>query len=278
MVCFVDRDSLGLTTKTFMKLIDKKVISHEEILQWAADKGFKWIEVRDNDAGMDKARLEGLLSLAKEHGLRLHYAWDGGDLLTEEDEILFRKGIMNAAVFGSGTCSRITLSVNSFKVGNFKRGYSKEEFDRLCNVILRYEKIAAEHYITIVYENAYESVEGDGKTFFGMRELMNAVPGMKITFDPGNFMNKEQVKTTYRWAEVRDFYMEFKSRIPYIHLKSTKNNVLIEKLAIDGDIDYSILFENSSPIDLFCIELPGIEDLEQCKANIEEAYSLITKK
>lgn len=265
------KKNIGITTRTFMQPILNGKITSEKLMKWAAGLGFQWIEIRDNGCEMSKAYLMGLKELGKSLGINLHYAWDGSDLLKTGDEELFKRGIDNAVIFGEGTFSRITIAGSAMKSVQSQRGYLKEDFGSLCKIIKKYNEFASSKKICIVYENSLESVAGDGVTYFGMRELMQTNGDMKMTFDPGNFLNRDQEKKLPTWDQVKEFYIEFKDRIPYIHLKSTKDNILTDNLVMDGDIDIRGLVCMASEKDIICIELPAQDELSVCYNNVEEA-------
>src|SRR5690348_5376857 len=135
---------IGITTQTFMNQLIRNEISTEEIIRWASKQGFSWVEVRDRDVGFGKPYLEEISGLAKSLGVKLHYAWDGGNLLKPDDEGLFSKGIENACVFGKGTLSRITIATSNIADIPSKKGYTEEEFNEICSKIQKYHSIARE--------------------------------------------------------------------------------------------------------------------------------------
>lgn len=266
------KKKIGFTTQTFMNQLASGEITTEAAVGWAATTGFAWVEVRDRNLCMDKPFLSRLNRLASASGIKLQYAWDGGNLLEPGDEDIFKMGIENASAFGKGVLSRITIAASRIANIPGKKGYSRSEFAEVCKVIGKYHKLAAEKDVTIVYENSVEPPWGDGETYFGIGEILTANKDIKLAFDPSNFLTKQSVRVLPEWEEAEAFFRKFREQIPYIHIKSTKDNVLQEELILDGDADILNLLRSAAPDTYICIELPTISDLEKSKHYVLKAF------
>ena len=88
-----------------------------------------------------------------------------------------------------------------------------------------YLRIADENRVKPVFENSHEPLRGrDGQA--GMSELLAAIPSMNLTFDPGNAMDREHNRSFCSAGDIRKFYEDYGDRLPYIHVKMTKGNIV----------------------------------------------------
>ena len=263
------RPGLGLTTNTFMNFIKKNEITNEQIIKWAHEYGFSWIEVRDPGLGMTVESLKQLQDVADSLHVRLHYAWDINDLL-HPNNTLFYRGVEKACIFGDKTYSRILIAPESIKNVAAKKGYTKIEFQKIVPLIEKYTEYAKDKGIIVCFENAFEPIQGDGCEYFGMSELLDAAKEMKTTFDPGNFTNQQQSRALPTAATVLEYTCKYKTQIPYFHIKTTVAYNLLPYLAHTQDFDMAaIVAELADAQDrLFCLELPASETLVETKANI----------
>jgi Sugar phosphate isomerases/epimerases len=268
---------LGFTTQTFMKLIETNAMSTGEALKWAAACGFSWVEVRDPFIGFSKKYISDLIGLGDSLGLKLHYAWDTCNLLDAGNADILEKGLNNAAVFGEGTFSRVTIAYQNIIDIPWKLGYTKEEFDKLRIAIKKCIHMADAKGIKIVFENGGEPLYGDQAGYYGIGELLDEIPDMKLAFDPANLLNKQETRAVPRWDEVIEFSCKFKDQIPYMHVKATKDNILLDNLILDGDIDYHGLMGCVRDGTMICLELPSISDKELCMKNVLDAMHLLSK-
>jgi sugar phosphate isomerase/epimerase len=226
-------------------------------------------------AGMEEKQLRELDATCGALGLGVHYAWDGSDLLSSSDEELFKRGLRNASRFRAARYARITIAGGVFKAGPSRKGFMQEEIRFLAQRVAEYARAAEAFGITPVYENSYEPLNGDGQSFYGIAELLESAKGMKLTFDPANFLNLKSPRQAPSLDAVVEFYMRFSDRIPYVHLKSVGGGGLLPTLEIkDGrEADYIRLMAKQKK--LLCIELPETDEVEKGKRNIVDARDRI---
>ena len=268
-------NQIGFTTQTFVNFIEDKSISVKDLIEWAADQGFKWVEVRDPQIKMSKEYLKIIKNQAEHLGIRIHYAWDGTNILNADHEYSIRKGIENAEIFGKDTMSRIVIAPSNITEEESKLGYSADEFLQVSKTISKYNKIAASHGVTLVYENSVEPILGDKKLYFGMTEIMKENPEMKITFDPANSMCKDNARVPAKEGQVVSFSKNYSNQIPYIHIKSTEGNILQSNLLLKADFDILEILSILNDSTLACVELPPETDLRLCKEKVINAKNML---
>jgi len=239
------------------------------------DERFPWMEVRDVSLSLDEGALRRLISAAARGNLRLHYAWDGTNMLDPADAQMFLRGVKNGAIFGPGTCLRLTIAGRVIRDDAVKIGYSNEELATLQERVKEYIRIAAEYRVMPVFENSHEPLSGSGGEA-GISELLAVVPSMNLTFDPGNAMDREHNRSFCGAADIRKFYNDYRDRLPYVHVKMTKDNIVQPLFVEDGDIPPAFYREMVADGKLICIELSEAQDLESCKRRVLAARQLLS--
>lgn len=262
---------LGLASNTYKKILEKKEMTMRELLTWAAGRGFSWMEVRDPDVRMTKEELLDLKSLAEKLDMGLHYSWDNEDLLVELPA--FEKGMENATVLGEGTCCRVLIASHAVKG---KKGYSKEEIEKLVPIIKQYVSRADELGITLCFENSMEPVKGDGKEYYGMTELLEMCDGMCSTFDAANFTNQTTLVNPDE-EELAAYYQTFSEKIPYFHMKVTRQHELLDALETETDFDVFRLLDLFSRNEkmLVALEIPQQPDLIRMTEMVEKSIKVL---
>jgi hypothetical protein len=261
---------IGFTSRTFVGAITRGETSLEEVVAWAVREHFPWMEVRDMGLSLGEGDLGRLVVAAAKGKMRLHYAWDGTNILDLADGRLFLQGVKNSTIFGQGTFVRVTIAGRVIRDDPAKTGYSQAELATLRERIGEYIKIATEHRVQPVFENSHEPLTGS-RGEAGISELLASIPSMNLTFDPGNAMDREHNRSFCSAADVRRFYREHHDRLPYVHIKMTKDNVVQPGFVEDGDIEPAFYRGILADGKLVCIELPEAEDLESCRRRILEA-------
>ncbi|WP_101876582.1 sugar phosphate isomerase/epimerase family protein [Lachnoclostridium edouardi] len=265
------KTGLGLAGNTYKQVIQKGEITLGELIAWAAGRGFSWFELRDAGVTMEREELLRLKALADTLGLRIHYSWDNEDVFKEDEK--FYKGMEQAALFGRGTCCRVLVAS---KAAAGKKGYSKEEFNRLVPVINQYVKKAGELGINLCFENSMEPLFGDGASYFGMDELMEACKGMCATLDAANATN-ETTMVNPEEEDIISYYNKYKDRIFYYHLKVTRDHKLLDTVETEGDFHVKKLFKEFSknPEMKICLEIPQKKTLADLNRTVERSIQVL---
>jgi len=267
---------LGLTTRTFSKVVKRGAVTYEGIIQWAAANGFGWVELRDSRADMDDDDLRRLGSIASESGLALQYAWDGTNLLADSSDGLFARGLSKASQLHGARFCRVTIAGKVFRENRARLGYTLEEVRRISSTVGQQVGAAEGRGITLVFENSHEPLRGDGRRFLGIRELLQQIEVMNLAFDPANFLNLKPPLMTPGWDALGSFYEEFSRRIPYVHLKSAGGGGFLPTLEIRDENEARCIGRMCREGKLICIELPEMDDLETATRNILAAREAIT--
>ncbi|MEI8205759.1 MAG: TIM barrel protein [Kiritimatiellales bacterium] len=239
-----------------------------ELFKWGVKQGFNWVEVRDFELNFSETELLTIKTAAKRCGLRVHYAWDTTSVYKIEDRERILKGICNAALFGSGTCSRIVIAPELMNPAAGKSGYSVAEFQVLTKNIREYVQYANERGVTLVFENSLEPID----TF---EALLENLPDMRMTFDTANTFNEANTGATLSWPQLKAFTARRKEQIPYVHLKSFKDGVTQSELLPDGKVPLKELMSLLDPTAWLCVGLPSNDQLSSGLERVANGLRLV---
>ncbi len=265
-----EKNRIGFTTMTFKPALLAGEVTLPQLFEWGAGQGFGWVEVRDFELSFSESELKAIKVDAARYGLRVHYAWDSTSVYEQGDRERFFKGIQNAAFFGEGTCSRVTIAPELIHAEQGKIGYSAEEFQVLSERISEYSRYAAERGIVLAFENSLEPLNG-------FEALLSAVPEMRMTFDTANTFNEVNTGKPLSWIQLRDFTRRCAHQIPYVHLKSFKNGETCADLIPDGEVPLAELIPLLNRDAWLCVELPADESLASCRQRVETGLALVLR-
>ena len=268
---------VGLTTKTFSKVIKSGAITLEGVIRWAAANGFGWVELRDSRLVLEDVDLRKLGSIASDSGLPLQYAWDGTNLLADSSHSLFARGLSKASQLPGARFCRVTIAGQVFKEDPARLGYTLDEAYRISCEVAREVRAAARYGIALVFENSHEPLRGDGAQCLGIRELLLQIHDMNLAFDPANFLSLKPPLRAPGWETLRSFYDEFSRRIPYVHLKSAGPGGFLPTMEIRSEREAACVYRMYREGKLICIELPEVDDVDTGARNILAAREAITR-
>ena len=262
---------IGLASNTYKQVLSSGELTLRELIAWAAGRGFSWVEVRDPNVEMGRRECLEMIELADRLGVRLHYSWDNRDALEEDPQFLL--GMRNAALFGQGTCCRVLVAPG---VIPGQCGYTKEQMEKIIPVLRTYTEFAAELGIYLCFENAQEPLFGNDTDYYGMADLLEAVPGMCATLDAANATNAA-TRVNPTEAEILEYYRKYSDRIFYYHLKCTRGHKLLDTVEADGDFRVRELFRafSSNPEMKICLEIPQQSCLKDMTSCVEQSLTVL---
>jgi sugar phosphate isomerase/epimerase len=275
----INKMPIGFTTNMFINSLNNREVKLEDLMIWGKKNGFSWVEIRDPYIDMTKEELCNIKDLGEKLNLNLHYAWDTTDLLNPKDEEFYR-AIENAVVFGKGVHCRVVISPEQFKNDKNKIGYSEEELDKIIVKVQEYTKISKDKDVVLCFENSFEPLNGDSKSYFGIIDILEKCKEIKTTFDPGNFTNKGQTRAIPSNEELIRYAEKYNQYIPYIHVKNTINNILQSSIINNGDFDLKEIFNQLTKLNnkLICIELPCQTNYKLMQEMILDSINYLCKE
>jgi len=272
---------LGLTTNIFSEALGAGEVNLGGIVDFADEEGFSAIEVRDDEASLEMAELEGFVKDAAARGIEISYAVKN-DMLQRGDRALIERGIERAAACGEGTVLRFLASPSAL-AGEGRKGYTAEEVSLVAERARAYAAAAAEKDVSMALENAREPLYGDEETFCGLHDIFveiehsGGVPGgLGITFDPANAVFLGFCKNPATPAQVLEFLSTHSQYIAMVHFKTTRAGKPTPVIG-EADINNEALFENLARVynGVVCVEIPPAGDLLECRRNIEASLDYL---
>lgn len=260
--------SIGLTTNSFFPSLQSEEIDYNEILQWAVEAGFTWIEIRDPKACFNLDMVRNLGILADELGIEANLAWDNTDLGSDFDLNVWKGQLEKASVFKGQRFSRVTLSPSLVDTTN--SGYNHVDFQQIVTNVETVLKLAKEKGVRIVLENSLESLTAAGD-YIGIDEFMIKAGNSDLCLDFSNLLITENVSLRPSVSQIYSFVDLYKNRIPYVHFKSTINNQLLDYFKSEADLSVPELLRLLKNGTYLCVELPPQRNPDQLKERILSA-------
>jgi sugar phosphate isomerase/epimerase len=269
---------LGFTTQNFIQCVPVTLENVRRFIDYAVEKGFAWIELRDPDAKLTLEECRQLAQYAETQGVEIGYANQRG-LLDVDFWQVYTKGLQNATAFKSGTRTiRALASGAEFEENENKKGFTIAEFEILVKNAEKAAQLAAENGLQLVIENGNEPLRGGSESLFGLADLLDATgPEVGWQFDTANFFSGARIYT--KPADAKAFLETHIQRLHYIHLKSSQNQAAMPALT-DNELDFDVIFPLLEKHDkpYVAIELYAIDDVDEIYTNMEESVKYLGEK
>lgn len=265
---------LGFTTQNFLKVMPVTMENSKRLIDYAADQGFAWLELRDPDAVLTLEESKEIAEYAQSKGIDVIYAIQKG-LLDEDFWSTFEKGVKNAAVFGGQKVIRSLASGAEFTNDESKKGWTQEELEKVVQMADSAATIAQMNDLQYVIENGTEAFFGNGTQYYGIADVFSRV-SEKVgwQFDTANPFSVSRTHSTP--DSIKAFFQEHIDNLYYIHLKSSQNGeaqpaLTDNPLALEEV--FQILSENKVPY--IAIELQAVDSQDQVYTNMQQSIEYL---
>ena len=274
---------LGFTTSIFAKPLASGEVNLGGLVDFAEQQGFAAIELRDDSASYAVEVVQDFVKDAQAKNVEITYAIKN-DMFEEGDRALFERGVERAALCGEGAILRL-LAAQSALAAPDKKGYTKQEIQRIAQIVANYAQMADKKGIFLAMEHAKEPLYGDGATYFGLDDVFKeldssgGVPtNLGITFDPANAVYVTLCKAPTTPDKVLQFLETHNQYIALVHYKTTVNGKTTPVIT-DADIENEGLFAQLAKVydGIVCVEIPGAAGLAECHKNIDESLNYLRK-
>lgn len=268
---------LGFTTQNFLECIPVSEENAIKLIDYAVEKSFHWIELRDPDADLTIKECERIASYANEMGIKIAYA-NQRCFLDPDFWQVFNKGIKKATIFDGPNTIRALISGKSFSENENKLGLDSAEFKEIIDIANKAAGIAKENGLQLVVENGAEAFFSDNETYFGTNEFFQKVnSNVGWQFDTGNPFSGSRVKPSSDM--VKQYLMSNIKNLYYIHLKSAQNGQALPSL-MDNELGFDVIFSTLSENDIpyVAIELLAIDNKESVYKNHEKSIQYLKRK
>ena len=265
---------IGITTANFREQMPVNLANAKKWIDYAAEQGFFWIELRDPVASLTLAECKELAVYAKQRDIEVGYSVNAAILDPNYSEV-FARAVANAVVFDGPRTIRTALPGMEF-ANEKKTAWTLAEFARLVETANQAANQAKMFGLQYVVENATEALKGDGVSSFGTMEFfanVNANVGFQL--DTANFFAVSRVPPKPDTA--RDFLEKVAPRMGYMHLKTaTKDNQQSSVLG-ENPLIFEIVFwqavKHKKPY--VAIELAPPKTLDDVYANTKKSVEYL---
>jgi sugar phosphate isomerase/epimerase len=268
---------LGFTTKNFLDYLPVTPENTKTLIDYASDKGYAWIELRDPNAILTLDECRELAEYARAQNVEVGYAIHKG-LLDSDFTQKFDRGVHNAVFFDGPKILRAVAGGNEFLEDLDKKGWTAEELAQLTVKANQAARAAERRGLQFVVENGTEVLKGDGKTYFGLTEFFEKVnPNVGWQFDTANLFSGSRVHTKPEDAEA--FLHKHANRMYYIHLKTSQNG-LAQPVLGDNELDFDVVFSSMSQnnVPYVAIELHGTKRMKQVYRTQARSVAYLQKR
>jgi len=268
---------IGFTTTNFLNLLPVSVENKKKLIDYAAEQGYTWIELRDPNADLTLANCRELAAYAKNKGIEVGYAIQKG-LLDKDFGETFSRGLANATVFEGPKTIRALGSGAEFQDAK-KKTWTLEELYRAVKIANMAGNRAKQLGLQLVVENAFEALKGDGISGFGTTEFFaNVNRNVALQLDTANLFAVSRVCAAPE--DAKKFLENNIGKLAYIHLKTSTPEHKVSPILGDNELGFEIVFElmQKNRITWVAIELPGAKTLEEAKGNHEKSIKYLIEK
>jgi sugar phosphate isomerase/epimerase len=269
---------VGFTTWNFSKQMPVNLANAKKWVDYAAEQGFAWIELRDPGAILTLAECNELSVYAKQRDIEVIYATMVG-LLDPNFWEVYSRAIANSSVFDGPRIARTALPGLEYAADPKKTAWTLAEFTKIVDTANQAANMARMFGLRYMVENATETLKGDGVTSFGTTEFfanVNANVGLQL--DTANFFVTSRVPA--KADDARAFVEKYAGKMGYVHVKTaTKDNkpspVLDENPRLIFEIVFWQAYKNKASY--LAIEIPQPNTLEEVFANTKKSVEYLTQ-
>jgi sugar phosphate isomerase/epimerase len=267
---------VGFTSWNFSRQMPVNVANARKWVDYAADNGFAWMELRDPGASLSLADCKEIAAYARQRKVELVYAIAVGPLDGNFWET-FSRAVANAGAFDGPRIVRTSLPGQEFATDPKKIAWTQAEFSRVVENINRAADTAKMFGLQHAVENSAEILKGDGANAFGTTEVFGAVnhnAGWQI--DVANFFVNARVPV--KAEDVRAFLDKYADRLIYAHIKTaTPDNKPAPVLGNTNPLPFDAVFQAmaKSRTPYVAIEVPQPDSLDALYANMKKSVDYL---
>ena len=161
---------LGFTTANFSKVMPLETDKIKTLFDFAAERGFSFIEIRDPQAKLTLDDCQELAAYANRLDIEAVYAMGVG-LLDENYWEVFSRGVANSGAFNGPKVVRTATTGSEMLKDEQKKYWTADEFYKAVHIANKAANIARMFGMQFSVENGREGLKGDGISTFGAEEF-----------------------------------------------------------------------------------------------------------
>lgn len=270
---------IGFSTQNFQKAMPVNVESLTELIEYASKEGYQFIELRDDLAKLTGGECKLLAEVAKKNKIDVIYEIHKNPLDSGYIRV-FEKGLANTLLFSGPGIMRTLVSKSEFEADAGKKGWNKDELNKLAGLSDSCALIAKGKNIQFIVENLNEPFFGHDSTYYGLTDFFTKTSVTGLQLDISNpFRNSSREKADP--GEVIKYLSTMGSRWVTTHLKTIP--------AMGGE-PQPILTDNPLPIEkvvemmgkqnvpYVTLELSPVIEKQQCFDNQAKSIRFLKEK
>jgi sugar phosphate isomerase/epimerase len=264
---------LGFSTQNFLNCLPVGVDNLATLLDFAADEGYAFIELRDPAADLSLEDCKVLAAYSREKDVEVIYEIHK-DLFNPEFKEVFDRAVRNTAVFGKPGILRSIMSWSEFTADEDKTGWNREELDHLAGLADECAAEAKELNVQFVLENIIEPWFGnDGG--HGLADLFRETSGIGLQFDTANpFL--PSCRGVADPDDVAEHLEQIADRWITTHLKCGKDGAF-QPVLEENPMPYQKIFGlmSGNQVQYAALELLSVEDKQECFDNHQKSIEYL---
>lgn len=268
---------IGFTTQIFAEVAPVSLVSSKQYMDYAASRGFAWLELRDPNAILTSEECEAIADYAQKNKVEVGYAIQKG-LLDTDFWTTFEKGVKNAVFFNGPKTFRALAGGEEFNTDIMKTGWDAAELEQIVKYADSAALIARENGLQFVIENGTEPLYGKEAKYFGFADVIDRTrEEVGWQFDTANPFSVSRVHSSS--DTVMAFLHEHIDRLYYIHLKSAQKGVP-QTFLTDNPVAFEDVFQalTEKNIPYVAIELQTVDDANKAHKNLERSMKFLQQK
>ncbi len=269
---------IGILANNFIKPLPLTKDNMKKIMDWTSANGFAWMEIRDPRADLTYAECKELAAYAAKKKIEIVYALNIGFLDPQFDEVFYR-GCANALLFPGPKVIRTSAPGPEFNADPKKATWTREEFGRILTVANNAANMAKLTGLDLVIEHAFEAMQGDGATAFGMVELQTkGNSNIGSQYDTANFFAVSRAPVSADAA--KGYFEKFAPKTRYVHIKTCGANNVVTDSITDNVLDLGAIFDivAKAKIRYLAIEIPQQAKFEDVETNLKKSVAYLKSK
>ena len=267
---------LGFSTQNFLNCLPLGMDNLTALLDFAADEGYEFIELRDPSADLSLEDCKVLAAYAREKDVEVIYEIHK-DLFSPEFKEVFDRAVRNTAAFGKPGILRSIMSWSEFTADQDKTGWTVEELDHLASLSDECAAVAKEMNVQFVLENIIEpwfSNEGG----HGLADLFEETSGVGLQFDSANpFL--PSCRGIADPDDVAEHLGQIADRWFTTHLKCGKDGAfqpMLEENPLPYQKIFGLMSENQ--VKYAALELLSVDDKQACFDNHRKSIEYLASQ
>jgi len=256
---------LGFSSQNFMKAMPLSVDKLKEILDFASEEAYAFIELRDPSAELCEKDCRILAEYARQKKVEVIYEIHK-DLFDPEFQTVLNRAIRNTAVFGKPGILRSILSWSEFAGDQNKNGWTRKEMDHITALADSSAALAKKQGIHLILENIIEPFFAKGEEL-GLSDFFSGTSLVGLQFDTANpFLSS--CRGVADPEAVADYLSSIPGRWITTHLKCAADDSF-QPVLRDNPLPFTRVFElmAAQGVRYAALELLPVDSREACFKN-----------